>query len=305
MQSSSHERKEAMESGIDNGFLDAHVHLYPSRRLSGLIRWMHSFFPEHSVPKDATLDDVLSDLGRHKYRNFVALVFPLEPEESRELNRFIAELAGRVPGLIPFGCVHRDDASPVEVVEKAIVEQRLAGLKFHPMVQHFDPYDRKLFDVYEFMNERRKPIYIHTGFDEWYGYFLADRSLRSLLKTYPDIPFVFCHMIFPRLDFAFELVEEFENLFLDATNVFGTIALSQRLGSGVPDLDLDEAREGMDRWCERIMFGTDHPAGMGSIEQILRDFHAFGLSDRAASQILHGTAARFLAQHCSAYYGGG
>ena len=281
------------------GFLDAHVHLYPPERLSGLIRWIHGFFPDHPVPKDATLDDVLSDLRQHEYEDFVALVFPMEPGESKRLNAFIAEIADTVPGLIPFGCVHKDDTSPVVAVEEAILQLGLAGLKFHPMVQRFDPWDSKLFGVYERMNEWRKPIYVHTGFDDWYGYNLPESSLRSLLRTYPGIPFVFCHMIFPKLNLAFALVEEFPNLYLDATNVFGTIALFRQMGPEAPELDLDGIREGMERHCRRIMFGTDHPAGMGSIGRILEDFHAFGLSPESERQILNATASRFLQQHCS------
>ena len=283
-------------------FIDAHVHLYPSKRLGGLIRWMHGFFPDHPVPIDSTLDDVLSDLRKHNYGSFVALAFSLEPEESRQLNEFMAKMAENNPGMAPFGCVHRDDDSPSVVVEYAIRELRLAGLKFHPMVQRFDPWDKKLFGVYERMNEWRRPIYIHTGFDDWYGFHLPESSFRSLLRTYPDIPFVFSHMIFPKLGLAFDLVEEFPNLYLDATNVPGTIMLFRRTGTPVPELDMDEACEGMERWADRIMFGTDHPAGMGSIERILSDFHDLGLGPEAESKILSGTASRFLQEHCPEYF---
>lgn len=283
-------------------FIDAHMHLYPSKRLSGLIRWMRGFFPDHPVPEDATLEDVLCDLEQHDYKSFVALVFPLKPGESEQLNDFIADMRDTVKGLIPFGCVHRDDPHPDAIVERAILSRRLAGLKFHPMVQRFDPWDRRLVAVYERMNEWKKPIYVHTGFDEWYGYFLPDESLEALLRTYPGIPFVFCHMIFPRLDFAFKLLEHYPNLSLDATNVFGTIAMFKRMRSDVPGLDIESAREGFERHRERIMFGTDHPAGMGTIDQILQDLDDFGLSDETRSEILCGTASRFLKTHCPEHY---
>jgi predicted TIM-barrel fold metal-dependent hydrolase len=262
---------------------------------------MHEIFPDHPVPKSAALEHVLSDLREHNYDNFVALVFALEPEESIQLNTFIARMASQIPGLVPFGCVHKDDESPEAVAEDAILRLGLAGLKFHPMVQRFDPWDPALFGVYERMNEWRKPIYIHTGFDDWYGYHLPTGSLESLLRTYPGITFVFCHMLIPRLDIAFRLVEEFPNLYLDATNVFGTIAMVRRMNSELPGLDLGVARDCMERWCERIMFGTDHPAGMGTIGSIVQDLRDFGLSPEAESEILHETASRFLHKHCARY----
>ena len=85
-----------MKEKNENGFLDAHLHLYPPKRLAGLIKWMHGFFPDHPVPPEATLDDVLADLREHGYGAFVALVFPLSPGESEDLNSFIAAMAERV-----------------------------------------------------------------------------------------------------------------------------------------------------------------------------------------------------------------
>ncbi|GAB4348893.1 MAG: hypothetical protein Kow0099_31680 [Candidatus Abyssubacteria bacterium] len=291
-------------STTTDGFLDAHLHLYPQKRLSGLIRWMHSFFPDHPVPMDATLDDVLCDLRRHSYTTFVALVYPLVPGESKWLNSFISDLARAIPGMVPFGCVHRDDDSPRVIVEDAIDRLGLAGLKFHPMVQHFDPWDSRLFGVYDVMNERRRPIYIHTGFDEWYGYHLPDHSLEMLLQRYPDITFVFCHMLFPRLERAFALLREYPNLYLDATNVFGTIALFRKTGTDLQGLDIAKVREEIERHCRRIMLGTDHPAGMGSIGTILDEFHEFGLSREAESHIMRTTASTFLKSTCPEFVGG-
>ncbi len=36
--------------------IDCHVHLLPRRRLAGLMKWMHSFYPQHPVPRDVTLE---------------------------------------------------------------------------------------------------------------------------------------------------------------------------------------------------------------------------------------------------------
>jgi hypothetical protein len=67
-------------------------------------------------------------------------------------------------------------------------------------------------------------------------------------------------------------------------------------------LDIDEIKVGMEHHCRRIMFGSDHPAGMGSVQQILDDFHGFGLADDANEYILYRTAASFLQAHCGTYY---
>ena len=47
---------------------------------------------------------------------------------------------------------------------------------------------------------------------------------------------------------------------------------------------------------DRIMFGSDHPAGMGSLAQIYQDFYNFGLSERAQRALLGETARRLVEQ---------
>ncbi len=44
------------------------------------------------------------------------------------------------------------------------------------------------------------------------------------------------------------------------------------------------------------MFGSDHPAGLGGLAEIYRDFDNFGLSDRARAALLAGTARRLIEQ---------
>jgi hypothetical protein len=35
-------------------FVDCHVHLLPPRRLAGLLKWMHDFYPAHPIPVKVT-----------------------------------------------------------------------------------------------------------------------------------------------------------------------------------------------------------------------------------------------------------
>jgi predicted TIM-barrel fold metal-dependent hydrolase len=44
----------------------------------------------------------------------------------------------------------------------------------------------------------------------------------------------------------------------------------------------------------RIFFGSDHPAGMGTMEEIITQVETFGLSPGAVERILYGNAREFL-----------
>lgn len=55
-------------------------------------------------------------------------------------------------------------------------------------------------------------------------------------------------------------------------------------------------REGVEAFPDRIMFGGDHPAGMGGLAAIYADLDALGLSERARRAVLGETAARLVEQ---------
>ena len=94
----------------------------------------------------------------------------------------------------------------------------------------------------------------HAGFEE-------------MLAARPGLPVVLPHIGYPDFEWAFRLAADHNNVWLDVTNVAGSIVLIE------PDdpehrRQADEFREGVSRFRGRIMFGTDHPAGMGPIERI-------------------------------------
>ena len=148
--------------------IDTHVHLYPPRRLRGLMRWVHRGVPGHPVPADITVEDVVADLGAAGVEAFFAAVFPLVPGEARGLNRFNAELARRVPGMIALGTAHQDD-DPGAVAAEALGPLGLKGIKLHPMAMKMAPADPRMAQVYALAQEAGRPVLVHTGFEEGYG----------------------------------------------------------------------------------------------------------------------------------------
>lgn len=282
-------------------WIDAHVHLLPKERLAGLMRWIHRAFPDHPVPLDTTLEQNLDDLRRAGVRLCFNLMFSLSPGEAPALNRFSAAVAREHPWVVPFGCVHPEEEEPLAVVEEAIEGLGLAGLKFHPMVQRADPWAERMRPVYAWMEEKRKPIFFHSGFDEWYGHWVPTASFVNILSSYPGLPVVIAHMLFPRFDEAFDLLERFPQVTFDLTNVLGALKLGANARGGEPLSEAALLREGLERWSERVMLGTDHPAGMGDVETILRDLRDFGLSAGATENLLHGAAERFIERHLCGY----
>jgi len=277
--------------------IDVHVHLYPEKRLGGLMRWVHRGIPGHPVPVDITVPQVVADLRAAGVERFFSAVFPLAPGEAGELNRFNAFLARRIPEMIPLGTVHQDDPDPVAVVKEALRDLGLKGIKLHPTMMRMSPSDPRLAPVYALVEEAGLPVLAHTGFEEEYGREVDKEGWERLFHAYPRLTFLLAHAFFPDLPYAFSLLPRFGNVFLDLTNVPGMFLWKEDplpFGVSRPVWGREEFLSAIEENSGRIMFGSDHPAGMGTMEEIVLQVETFGLSEGTVERVLYGNAREFL-----------
>jgi hypothetical protein len=262
-------------------FYDCHTHLFPSDRMGGLMRWIHRAVLDFKVPADITAEQAVVDLRNAGAVRWANLLFPISPGEAPGLHAWGQQLAERIPEITPFGGVHAADTDPLGTVQEAVEEYEMAGLKFHPMVQEFNPWDPRLAPVLRYLNERELPIYIHTGYDAWYGHEYDRTGLETMLARYRRMPVVLAHMGFPDLEWGFSLADRFPQVWLDLTNVPGSFAWMD-----TPDELVTTLHEGMDRHRDRLLMGTDYPAGMGSLEEILEQFHSVGIEEGLLEHVM-------------------
>ena len=83
--------------------IDCHVHLLPRRRLAGLMKWMHGFYPEHPIPRDVTLEQCIAYYDTIPVDYIFNLVYPIRDDETEVVSRFNLELHQRYPWIVPFG----------------------------------------------------------------------------------------------------------------------------------------------------------------------------------------------------------
>lgn len=278
-------------------YIDCHTHVLPPVRMGKLVRWIYRAFPDHGVPTDITPDEAIADLRRNGAVRWANLLFPVWENEAPSLHAWGAELAERYPEMTPFGGVRPEDDDPLGVVEEAIEHYGMAGLKFHPFVQRYVPWDPRLKAVLDYLEAAAKPIYVHTGYEAWYGHDFDHAGFEEMLAARPGLPVVLPHIGYPDFEWAFRLAADHNNVWLDVTNVAGSIVLIE------PDdpehrRQADEFREGVSRFRGRIMFGTDHPAGMGPIERIFTNLDRFDIPEADREALLIGTAATFFDRYC-------
>ncbi len=274
--------------------VDCHAHLLPPKRMAKLIEWTLRFSPTHPVPEDVALEALLEEYARVGVSgiwNFAHAIFPDETETLNEWNRRLAESD---PRIIPFGTCHPQEPDPLAVVDRCLGEYGFAGMKFHPFVQKFAPWEERFFPVYRRIAEHGRIVVFHTGFEQFYGGPLPAAGFEAILRALPELVVVFAHANYPRIGEAFDLVARYPNLYLDTVHVFAGATHEWEQYGGDPRVIAAELREGIRAFPGRVMFGTDHPSGTGTLRQMYDDFHAFGLPLDVEQRLLGGTARRLI-----------
>jgi hypothetical protein len=277
------------------------VHLLPAERTAGLMRWLHRGLPGVAIPQDITAADALADLRAAGAERVVNLLFPLRAGEAEELHRFGAALSAREPDVVPVGGVHVDDPDPERVLRTAIEDHGMRGLKLHPMVQRFSPGHPALAPAIAALASYGLPLYVHTGFDEWYGWGYDLGELELIATAHPEIPLVLCHCAFPRLEWAAAMARRHPQVWLDTTNVFASIELAPE-ASRARLLALVE--ELFDAAPDRVFFGTDYPAAMGTLVELHGQVASSPVA-AARTERMAANASRFMTEAFGAVRFGG
>lgn len=254
---------------------------------------MHRRCPGHPIPEGVTLDELIEDYAALGADYIFNLAYPIEPQETEELINFNVDLRRRHPWIVPWGSLHPDNPDRAGIVERCVREHDFFGFKFHPFIQRFDPLDPRMAEAYQALQDAGRPCLFHTGFEEFYGLSLPVATMEEIVSTFPRLPVVFAHGLFPEFARAWRMLERYDNLWLEMTNVFGAL-WDERYRLRKFEDQKKGLLEGLNAWSDRIMFGSDHPAGMGTLPEIYRILDGLPLSESAKENLLGETARRFV-----------
>jgi len=270
--------------------VDSHAHLLPPRRMMKLIQWLRRTTPDHPVPDDAPLETLLEEwaaLGIERIWNFAHAIFP---DETASLNEWNFRLGRTYPDLIvPIGTCHPLDPDPIDVIARGVEEYGFIGFKFHPFIQRFTPWEDVYLPVWEAIARHRRLVIFHTGFEQHYGGRLPLAGFARILDAFPELVVVFAHANFPDVAEAFSMLARYPQLYVDTVHAFSRAA-GEWVGTEAARRAQDDLRAGVSRFPERAMFGSDHPAGAGSLAEIYADVRAFTLPPDVERQVLGDTA---------------
>ena len=285
-----------MHKTLNMPIIDFHTHIMTDKRTAGGMRWVQNMvttdpsglFRETAADVNLTSEKARSMLAAAGVDYYFNMFFPIREGSTHEVNRWNHQLSLEDARCIPFVSLLPGDADKIGILEQAFGKNGFLGLKLHPYVQSISAMDSRLYEVYDYMQAVGRPALIHTGYEDIYRADCNREALRELLKQFPRLMLVIPHLCYPDVDAAFRFLEESPHTYLDATNVFWCFKL-------IPPKAI--WWDMIERYSERMVFGSDFTMGMHYPAQIYEHFAQLPLSTKAKGDLLFRTAAR-MARRC-------
>jgi uncharacterized protein len=264
--------------------VDAHVHLLPPR-LQAAIR---SFFERRGFDSQgfaypADPGEVCDRLAAEGISEAWTLPYARRPGSAEELNKSVASLvAGQRGGPLRLtgGCtVHPADDQPLTVLRSAVEDMGLRVLKLHCSVGDFQPDDRRLGPVWEYVSAAALPVVLHAGHAARGTTDAAELApVEEVARRYPAARVIIAHCAHPATAAALRLVAEYPGVHADLTPVIDERAQ-------VPAGQLAAL-------AGKLLYGSDAPNTALPVTQLLDGLSADGLPPAARDLITGGTARR-------------
>lgn len=137
-------------------------------------------------------------------------------------NEFVAKTCQQFKDrLIGFASVEPKRKDAPKILEDAIKNLGLCGLKLHPPLQDFYPNDKKLWPIYEKASKLNIPVVIHTGSTP-FGDLVKLAQANPLLIdevaiAFPDLKIILTHLGTLWHNEAFMVTEKNLNVFIDTS----------------------------------------------------------------------------------------
>ena len=268
----------------DIPIIDAHVHVFPDRLAMAVRQWFAAHAWEF-VPRGRT-DDLLRDLFAAGAAGLVLMPYAHRPGMAEGLNNFTADLVKKFDRTRGLAAIHPHDQNQRDLVDRAINQLGLCGVKLHCHVQKTAPDDPVLFPLYEALIEFNGILNIHAGREpasEAYGINVHEISgtarLANVLDRYPELTIIVPHLCWDEPDELFSLMDGYPNLFTDTAMI---------LADFFP-VNLD--REKLIKYADRILYGTDYPHIPYPVETEIQALLSLNLGESASRKIFHENAA--------------
>ncbi len=255
--------------------IDFHTHIYPGKIAEKATQATGEFY--HITPAcNGTAEALLSAGKKAGISKFVLLPVATKPDQVRHINQFIRDEVTAHQEFYGFGTLHPDCEKKLDEVE-FILQSGLQGIKLHPDTQRFDTDDRRLYEVFDYI-QGKIPLLVHCG-DKRFDY-SHPRRLKKIIRDFPHLQVIAAHLGgWSLFEEAFEILKD-TRCFLDISSTMMFL----------PPEQVENYIHGYG--AERILFGTDFP--LWSPEKEVQSFQKLHLTERELKQIAFENALTIL-----------
>ena len=208
-------------------------------------------------------------------------------------NETISELVNKHSRFIGFASVDPACGDAPQILERAVKQLGLKGLKLDPALQQFYPNDKEIaYPVYQTCSELNIPVMVHCGMSwamvglEKYAHPL---QLEEVAIDFPSLQIVIPHFGWPWINETIMLAMKYKNIYIDTSIIYsGTPrevlrhVLAEQIGIHVLERSLPE----------QVIFGSNYPRA--DIRRTVRGIRALKMSDSLQHHILYKNASKLL-----------
>lgn len=260
--------------------IDTHVHLFPDKLCPKTIEKLAATDPNHPLTYygDGSLSFAENNIKKWGVDLGIMLAIATNPKQQKSVNDFAKHVQSNSKTFISFGSIHPNDEN-YEAELNRIVDMDLRGIKLHPDYQGFFINDKRMYNIYAAISERKLPVVFHTGYDPISPGCIhaTPQAVAEVAKAFPDLTIIAAHT--GGLYFG----NPPQGIYLDTPNVYLDTAIASCT------FKADAYRKLIDIYgAERFIFATDNPWGSGKKDLDFMD--AVGLSTTENELIYHKNA---------------
>ncbi|MDM8099727.1 MULTISPECIES: amidohydrolase family protein [Oceanobacillus] len=202
---------------------DSHTHLFGPGHVTGAMReaCQRAWGEKHeliALPEDH--QESIKDVD-----GAIVLAFDAPATGTRVPNEYVSEYVSKhADRLFGFASVDPNNDLAPSILEDAVKNLHLSGLKLGPMYQNFYPDDKKHFALYAKANELDIPILFHQGTSFVpEGFLDASRpaALDPIARAFPDLKIIIAHMGHPWVGECISVVRKNPNMYMDLSALGG------------------------------------------------------------------------------------
>lgn len=255
--------------------IDFHTHVYPEKIAAKATKAIADFYNlEGGIL--GTAEMLLNEGRKVGVEKYVILPVAINPLNVRHLNEATIEETKLHKEFIGFGTIHAAMDNIMGEVEY-IENMGLRGIKMHPDFQLFVIDDKRLFEMYDYLQDKM-PVILHTG-DPRYNYSRPDK-LKKVLDNFPRLTVIAAHL-------------GGYGVFSEALEILGKTDCYVDISSSRMFMEEEEIYRYIHGYgADRILFGSDFPlwSPKDEFEALLK----LKITDEEKEKIAYKNAERLL-----------